>query len=468
MTVETNSNLAIIPRIDSATITEALPTSGAVAVFEPRDSRQIQDAIRCRQPIPEGAFMHGKLFDLSNKIAETEKGKRFSLPLVRYVIGLLEDNKDNPTLTKNSEDLRDPLSIQLAGLEVEASNDTAVAIEAARQWVDEHDKGILTDKRSQWLKKLLNEAQDRMFPPLSRELADFALNTIHGIESDGERMSPEAREAWHAYLHETYDPIFDELYEEVHDDAIINGRLLADMTASFMQKTALELANPAVIGPNDENDPNVWTVVYDPNLSSFNVNASTTINTGDRSKALDTLGFEKLMMHEELVHAWRGENGSRTGYSAFQKGLPGYADIEEGIGLLIEALWSGEDPDQLGRDHFRYAAVAYASGVYDGILHTEQETYDFTKELMDQVGVDDPDELYRHVMRIFRGMPTGCRWRSNASYLAGKIAMERELEARFKRGDAVADTFTDLQAGKIDNTDQVQVQLLNRARNNKV
>lgn len=428
-------------------IRDGLPKKGTVLAFEPDNSRLLQAKINDGFPIEKGAFRRGILFDLDESDAQVEKDRRYSLPRAEFIMGLLGK------ITAKSGNDEKNIVVKLLELEIYAEYNQATMIEAARQWVTECDAGTLTEERSEWLKELLNKAQDRIYKPLRNDIAEMALEKIGGVTSQREILSQEARQAWGKYLHEKYDAAFDTIFDQFADDEPINGRKLAEMTVAFMETIGLEMAEPSIIDAKDDNPDGLWTVIYDKSLSSFNVIAtSKTVRSGDRKKPLDRLGFEKLMIHEVLVHVLRAENGARTGHRAFQKGLPGYSAAEEGTGLLMEALWSGENPDELGRDHFRYAAVAFASGVYDGVLHDEQETYEFTKALMDKAGLDDPDELYRHVMRAFRGMPDGCRMRSNASYLDGKISMMQYLQERFDSGETVEGTFKFLQGAKIDPT----------------
>lgn len=431
-------------RNNTRSVSDMLPQKGMVTVFEPIDSREIQASIKAGKPIEVGAFSNGKLFNLDDPDGRDLKEARFGLPRLAYITEVLRGLCE--------EDEKERLTVQLLKLEVDSAYASAVMIEAARKYHEKKVTGTLGEPEAQRLKDLLNGAQDNLWPVLNKQLADMALERIYGQDPKEKSLGGETREAWRRFLHKKYDEVFKSVYDQLGDEGI-NGRRLADMTAAFMVTSGLEMTGPAVATSENGVDLARWTVIYDTSLSSFNVDSKTRIiRTGERDKPLDRLGFEKLMMHEVLVHAWRAENGASTGYRAFQVGLPGYLEAEEGLGILMESLWSRDDPDALSRDHFRYAAVAYASGVYDDVLHTEQETYEFTKKLMDDANVHDDAELYRHVMRIFRGMPDGCRMRSNSLYLAGKKTMMQYFEDQYLAGDDIEETFNYLRRGKFDPT----------------
>ena len=441
MATETNTTpfLDIVTDVDE--INAAVPQKGAVVSLVPKSDAIARQMMRSGHELPVGIYQDCTAFDMNDTGNAAEKRRRFGLPLATTAAALL------------SEHVPHSLAVRLMEMNVRGKYHTAAMIEAARQYFMESSKGTLTPQRADWLKEQLNKAQDELYPQLDTKIADYALAMTKGETVANRLLSTEAREQWSEYLHKKLDPVFATVYEQSADGAI-NGMQLRDMTELFAQSTGLPIG--------EGND--AWSIVYDESVSSFSVNpASKTVRVGLRHVALTQLQFEKLMIHEIMIHAWRAENGSRTGYPAFQSGLPGYVESEEGTGILMESLWAREDPEQLSRDHFRYAVVSYASGVYDDTLHTEQETFEFAKQLMDDAQVKDEDELARHVMRVYRGMPEGCRMRSNATYLAGKIGMMRHLETAYREGASVDAVFRFLQAGKIDIDNPEQVTLLREA-----
>ena len=71
-----------------------------------------------------------------------------------------------------------------------------------------------------------------------------------------------------------------------------------------------------------------------------------------------------LMLHELEVHARRGFNGSQLGYPIFETGTANYFDNEEGLGVILEALFLGKAHDNpaVSRAVQRYIHVGLALG----------------------------------------------------------------------------------------------------------
>lgn len=350
------------------------------------------------------------------------------------------------------------VAFELLEMMVAASFDRAVMVEAARQYHEKNATGTLTANEAADLERMLNEAQDRIYPQVQPELAENTLRKLTGQEVMAEPiLSIETRQAWYTFLHEKFDPLFEDIYDQYDDDEPIIDDKLRAMMVEFMKLSGLPMAE-------DEADVTKWKVIGGENETGFRIipNEKKVI-CGTREKGLSKLGYEKMMVHEVMVHMWRAENGSRTGYSALQTGLPGYLETEEGIGILMESLWSGENPEALSRDHFRYAAVAFAEGAYDGIKHSEQDVHDFIRPLMERNGFgDNKDELFLNVMRVFRGMPANCRMHSNLSYLSGKIGAMKRIEEKFGSGHSVDEVFDEFLEGKYDILSESQANLMNK------
>jgi len=439
------------PGIQGPKISEAVkPVKPADEALKPWNMATTKRELVRDGRVDTGVFARAAIF--SEGLFSSQRRFRQQTVVAQGVLRTME-HEENPNLMS----LEGGINLKLAHLTVEANKDRAVMVEAAEQYYNKSMKGTLGEAEREFLLAQLNAAQDAMYPQIDPDLARHALNLIKGEETADREppISVEARKAWGQYLHEQYDPVFAEVYEQFDDSQEINGQNLADMTADFMRRTGLELTD-------DTTDTSKWKVIYSEDETGFRVTPSEKkITCGKRKEPLTRLGFEKLMMHEVIIHVWRAENGSRSGFTALQTGLPGYLETEEGLGLLTESLWSGEDPDVLSRDHYRYAAVAFANGDYDGVKHNEQETHDFIRPLMEQNGIgDNTDELFLHVMRIFRGMPPEARMRSNASYLSGKELVMELLEEKFQAGEPIAQQFAELRAGKNNPCDPQQVQLM--------
>lgn len=430
---------------------------GPVRSFIPVNGEALEMRILDTKQLPPGVFERCRMFD-------DEGYPEFSsqLDMRRSAI---RAQSVAAAIRERSEEEGTPMSIdgRLLQLFIDTTSAQAVMVEAARQYYVEKRDGTLTEARATWLKNVLDTAQGEIYSELDPNIAQIALDminaSIRGESYDGEViLSMDTRQAWHDFLHKKFEDKFERVYEEFDDEQEIIGQRLVDMTRAFLSECDFPMAR-------NRDDRDGWDVEYVGDKSGFHVESSVKrVICGSRKKPLTQLEFEKLMLHEVVHHALTAENGSKIGYKALQVGLPGFNEPEEGGGILFETFWSGEDPIELGRDHFRYAATAYAEGVYDGVKHSEQETFDFINDLMERAGVHDEAELYRHVLRPFRGMPDGCRMRSNATYLAGKIGVMHDIEAQFRAGIPVKDTFEMHTAAKINVLDPKQINLVREAK----
>ena len=424
------------------------PILPADVALKPVGLLETKSEVLLTHVVPAGAYAEATVF--------TDKEQAVLRRMFPIVTGMLDimDHEDNPALSDETV----KIDLELMRLNAKAAQDRAAMVEALRQYHDLAPDDPRFDEKAVQLRRVFELSQDAIYPRIDEALARETLDRLLGLETDRQPiLSAETRAAWHEYLHDEYDPVFEAVYDNFTSEEMINGEHLKDMTVAFMRESGLPMTD-------DMNDTSKWKARYDPSVSTFTVVPNKKeIIVGKRDKPLTRLQFEKLMMHEVVIHAWRQENGSESGFPAMQTGLPGYLETEEGIGLLVESLWSGEDPDSVGRDHYRYAAVAFADGAYDGIKHTEQETFDMIFALMDANGIqDDTNELHNHVMRVYRGMPPEWRMHSNLSYLSGKIKAMELFEQQFAAGISISDQFKKLCAGKYNPCDPAQVDVVDR------
>lgn len=117
-----------------------------------------------------------------------------------------------------------------------------------------------------------------------------------------------------------------------------------------------------------------------------------------------------LFTHEILIHGLRGLNGDKLS-PELKKGLPGYLDFEEGLGIFAEYAVTGVLPE---KSIDRYVDISLALGEIDGVQKTRQELLDFVtarselrsslKAPIDTQSEDDRVKgVYTHVNRIYRG-----------------------------------------------------------------
>ncbi len=359
----------------------------------------------------------------------------------------------------------------------------AVLVEAARKMKTESVAGHMPERHRRLYSDAIDDTQKELYPQPDVRVAQYAArlalqaiqetNPAHaavilkkypfmgvGGETPAVLLSPEKRQQWRDHLHETFEPAFDSLRDQMLDEGVeLMNATLAKATSIFIDKVGISLAE------NGEG----WCVVERPDIVGFRIEPKTReVLCGRRTREITWSAFEKLMCHEVLVHVARAENGYKKGSRALQSGLPGNQETEEGLGIAIEKLWSGDDMDRLGRDHFRYLAVTYADGTLDGMgRHTETETFTFISDLIAAEKPESPENGlfaarkagYDHVKRAFRGMPEGKIMYSNLAYLSGKLKMMAYLE---QSGLAPNQLLPYLQQGKFNPMDNEHLRFIDK------
>lgn len=122
-----------------------------------------------------------------------------------------------------------------------------------------------------------------------------------------------------------------------------------------------------------------------------------------------------LIVHEVGVHAKRGQNGEASGLKLLKTGTADYADVEEGLGVLLECIVNGslENP-AFHRARDRYIAAGLALGVDCGRPRDARQTYEILwriittrksvgGEVTESLIRQSKEEAYDHVENAFRG-----------------------------------------------------------------
>lgn len=449
-----------------------LETKGPISTFVPLRKEEIRHLLSIGESLPRGLFSHCALFDDSDESVEQKRG-RYELKRLKEIQLILSraqsDEQDGYTC----------LDYRMNEMLFEQKLHEVSLVEACRKWNQEAVEGTLSERNWRLYSESIDAAQDALYPRYKQPIAKSSINKVltaidtknpdvRGIltdkypfmqfaEAEGmPELGTDKREAWSAALHEKYDPVI----KAVQDEMAAEGHELTNNTLPYAGKLFIKhIGMPLRSSQSDG-----WDVIADPSRSGWvNDPGTKTAYVGTRSTEIDWTGFGRLMVHE-MYHCIRAENGSRTGYEGLQIGMPGSGEGEEGMALLLEALWSGKNPDSLGRDDFRYLAVTYAEGDLDGRQHTEDEVYHFIDEIMAASGlarysaVDGVNAgALDHVTRAYRGMPEGKILRSNMAYRSGKVRAMEQL-ANTER-DPI-DELAALQCGKYNASSREQCQIV--------
>ena len=182
-----------------------------------------------------------------------------------------------------------------------------------------------------------------------------------------------------------------------------------------------------------------------------------------------------LIGHEIKAHAWRYENALLTGNQILEEGTSTSADIEEGLGILIECAIAGSlDNPSLDRARDRYITAGLALGV-DGVKRDAREVYEVLwRMFVIREALKNPtttiDEFaakqvaYTHIENAFRGTSFA---RKGVIYTKLKIYYEGLVKnADFFReyGDDIQEAFDIAFLGRYDHTDPIERELFRNKR----
>ncbi len=297
------------------------------------------------------------------------------------------------------------------------------------------------------------EPQNEQATAVKRELEQFFARKDLAGKVEEELLEPELIEQLQRYILRRYETV---LAVVPDGEGIVYD---AEQCRELFER-ALEAAGLAEKG---------WKVINDPKKS----NPATAANKqkislpGKMARTPDEL--KRLIIHEMEVHARRGQNGKDADVKLLQKGTADYADVEEGLGVLLECILAGNmDNPSFHRARDRYLTAGMALGSGDTPRDSRQ-----TFEVMWRVlavrdardGVIDDDvreramkQAYAHVENAFRGtnfaMP-GIIYAKLKIYYEGLVKNADFYKHRIDNLDAA---FDDAMLGKINHTDPQEVE----------
>jgi len=125
--------------------------------------------------------------------------------------------------------------------------------------------------------------------------------------------------------------------------------------------------------------------------------------------------LRRLMVHEIGTHAWRARNGEASGQKALQFGTADYADVEEGLGVIMECAVAGNfNNASLERAEERYIVAGFALGADGKNPRDARDTFEISwpiiaerlakgGEITDKIKETARDRAYNHIENAFRG-----------------------------------------------------------------
>lgn len=183
--------------------------------------------------------------------------------------------------------------------------------------------------------------------------------------------------------------------------------------------------------------------------------------------------LRRLIVHEVEVHARRAQNGAETGVTAIQKGTADYADVEEGLGVLLECIVAGDlDNQSFNRARDRYITAGLALGV-DGAPRDASGTFDILWRLLavrnSKDGTIDSsakekakEQAMTHIENAFRGtsfvMP-GVIYSKLKVYYEG---FSKNAEYFSKHINDIDSALDEVMIGKFNHTDPIEKALVGK------
>lgn len=325
--------------------------------------------------------------------------------------------------------------------------------DALRLSATEKNKDLWSDRYT----RSTSELYGRPDPALAKELWD---NQVSPVEQETLPFQ-EAAERLGDYLNTTYKTVFDALNLDQVEDAIN-----ADEVAKRFEAGIAQLAR------DHDNAWDDWTVARNEKGDILSVDGSKKqIIVGMRRAEMTPAQLKGLFAHEVLVHAQRALNGAKID-DELAKGLSGYIDMEEGLGVFVEYALTGSIPE---KNIDRYVDIAYALGDIDGTMHTRAEVVTHALERANarneqrQLGKSEAQirsEVYTHVNRIYRGSRGDEHigiYTKDISYHMGFMRLGAYMSEAHGEGQDISNVFEYLIQGKFDPTDEAHIRYLQEA-----
>lgn len=194
----------------------------------------------------------------------------------------------------------------------------------------------------------------------------FRISKIE-IKSEGDLLHEKEVLKIKDFIFDRYNDILD-VVPDTGDDIYYDANQVRDI----MQK-ALAAGGLEELG---------WRITIDPSKVSVSTNSEKrTITLPDNTRR-NSSELKRLILHEQEVHARRGENGASSGIRILHTGTSDYAAVEEGLGVLLECAVEGNfDNPSFDRARYRYIAAGLAYGV-DGTSRDGRSVYEILWRLL--------------------------------------------------------------------------------------
>lgn len=266
--------------------------------------------------------------------------------------------------------------------------------------LDEGDyRGILS-KEYRRLDKFINPDKSTLeiVQYLRNYLEKISINTESAEEN--ELLNSKLINRMHPIIKNRWSYIWDSV-PETEDDIFYNATESSQIINHALYESGLSKHGWVSVVSNYKKSPST---------SSDSKSVSLPASTSRNSKQL-----RALIIHEVGVHAQRAQNGENTGLQILKTGTASYADIEEGLGVLLECVVNNSvDNPAFHRARDRYLTAGLALGGQNSQPKDARQTYEILWRLIasrisDGRNINDEtiqqakNEAYDHIENAFRG-----------------------------------------------------------------
>ena len=197
-----------------------------------------------------------------------------------------------------------------------------------------------------------------------------------------------------------------------------------------------------------------------PSTSSDSKKVSLPSSTTRNAKQL-----RALIIHEIGVHARRAQNGENTGFTMLKSGTADYADVEEGLGVLLECIVSNSvDNPAFHRSRDRYITAGLALG-RDGLgARDARQTYEIVWRLIalrkangkniDTDTIEDAkNEAYDHIENAYRGTNFAMQGMIYTKLKVYREGLIKNIEYFKRNQNDIQESLDQAMIGKYNHTD---------------
>lgn len=277
--------------------------------------------------------------------------------------------------------------------------------------------------------------------------------SLGAIDTHGNQEKPlmddEVLQKMHDVVMHRYGDIFAAI-PDTDDTVYYNAQECADIING-----CLEVGGLAAKG---------WKAVVDPAKSNPSTHTTKRLIQLPASTRRTASELRRLDIHEQEDHARRGENGAETGFKPLKLGTADYADVEEGLGVMLECAVAGTlDNPSFDRARDRYITAGLALGadgkprdarqVYEILWRTLAIRQSVDGEISAQAIAKARDQAYGHVENAFRSTAF---WMRGVIYTKLKVYYEglrKNADYFTEHSDDIDGALDRAMIGKCNHTD---------------